>query len=735
MDKKPDYSFQKPLITKAYDYLIAGERVCLAGTCGSGKTRMAIEIAKKFTSKGFKVLILAHGQVIIRSQWVAAIGESAGEILKNKELSAVYNSSSIIVALPQSLENIPEEIKFDLVIVDEAHERFFEKQVQTIIDKVGYKKILCLTGTPSDFLKDKSWKVVGIAFEDLVKHGVATPPETTLAIGDFDHKIKSYNKSMNIKSDIQFSGSCTKTSMDKVLGSCAEYLGYKEGSVWGEVIDGLGKTMIACHSQQLATHVHNYFESCGIKSLISISDFGDGDEIEIFKSDKSFNVLVVVRRGVLGFDYPELCNVIDMTYSMNAKVIFQLLSRVTRRGGSNKKMFLKLSSEDTNWAIAWVMSYVVALWTKKWFFKPINSKSSKVPVKREFVEALGFSGGGGSSKVRSPTVPKLPTFKEVTEEMDNLTVMGRASFNGVCSAVYGSRRLRNLQDSLEEASQYSSLLDLSKNGGTLYSWFYENGYKEELHNILPPARRLRELKTSMKEASKYDSLAAFKKGDLSLCRWFYDSGHKNELHNILPPRNAATLKEQLKTAKKYKSLRDLSKNNPQLNAWFYVTKSRKEALHKIHKPARVFKERTLESALEEVRKYKSLAELGKKNKALCSWFRVDKMRYSELCKMHPPKGARRTLESALIECAKYRSFADLNKNSPYLKRWFYDRGYREDLYKIHPKCKHTLKSALEDAAKHDNLKSFKAHNRASVNWLYINGYRELLHKTHPPWKR
>src|SRR6185369_11708445 len=103
-----------------------------------------------------RVLILTHGTKILRSQYCE-------ELNKIKDLNFTYQlvdsyakmtQEQVIVAIPQTIRD--KYIgKFNLIIVDEAHQFYFAEMVQAIIKDLKSPKQLLLTGTPSEFILKK----------------------------------------------------------------------------------------------------------------------------------------------------------------------------------------------------------------------------------------------------------------------------------------------------------------------------------------------------------------------------------------------------------------------------------------------------------------------------------------------------------------------------------------------------------------------------------------------------
>ncbi len=84
---------------------------------------------------GAKVLVLTHGQTILRGQYHdSLIEEQPGfkycEISSGRDFVRKYGNYDVFVTLPQTLRGlIPSLPHFDLLVVDEAHHFYFADHV------------------------------------------------------------------------------------------------------------------------------------------------------------------------------------------------------------------------------------------------------------------------------------------------------------------------------------------------------------------------------------------------------------------------------------------------------------------------------------------------------------------------------------------------------------------------------------------------------------------------------
>lgn len=470
---KKDYSYQKPLINNVYKHLKNKENVVLAACPGAGKTNMAIEIMDRFLKenpKG-KVVVLSHCQTILRSQWLEFLEKSNTEhsfnsLIGGAQVDASYDSASISITLPTSLMNAKNGIKkADLLIIDEAHHYYLQTMVQKIIKEMRPKSQLLLTGTPSIYVGKKEFNMTGISVEELLKYGTITDPFIELVESAYEYKYADYLESDDLPAS-KLGRRRTIQTMDKILPQIITKLqnNYKEDpentkwannvNSWEYLTKKLKKTMIVCQTVLQAEVVRDYLESKNINCIISVSEDSKhhhnqtaqkGSDwaiksIHKFKEDENYNVLIVVKRGVLGFNYEDLMNVIDLTGSLNANRIFQLLCRVLRVSELNpkeKKIFIKVTTKEMAFVNYFVMSFVVALGLKEYYYsyKTNYRTHNAVPVNPEFIRLIKTIIVGDKKQVL-PDLPKVLTFKDLVSVDGDIKPLAYTSFNEVLKRAY-----------------------------------------------------------------------------------------------------------------------------------------------------------------------------------------------------------------------------------------------------------------------------------------------------------
>lgn len=373
--------YQAVALDKINKVLTTKNDVVLAASPSSGKTIMALKFIQNTTGK---VLILTHGQNQLKDMWAAEI---------DKHLSK-EDKKRVIYGLPQSLKNkdIP---KVNFVIVDEAHEFTFASMVKAILEKNKHAKRLYLTGTPSPFI-EKGYDVVVVPAMELIQKGFISD----LYVALFSTTAKIRNTDRNELDDVTEKGAkkleaTVNKDLDNLLEAMTRRLkaqGFikkrplvaRAMTKWDITTGILEKTMIACTSIKQAAKVEAYFKSkkIGVVSSNSVND-PDSENIKRFQEDKSIKVLVVVDRAILGFNMPDLVNVVDMTCSLNINRIYQLYARVMRKNDKHpNKYFFKLNSRDESEITKFFMTAALCL-TREDFISKYNGKnlsSFSIPV-------------------------------------------------------------------------------------------------------------------------------------------------------------------------------------------------------------------------------------------------------------------------------------------------------------------------------------------------------------------
>lgn len=404
------FPYQEIAVTAAEQHFNSGlNHFVLAASPSSGKTRMSLAFVQR--NKG-QFLIITHGQNVLKDMW-------------QEEINALSKSDRgrVTYGIPQGLRK-KDLKKFDYIIIDEAHEFTFAAMVQDILKVNPQAKIMYLTGTPSKFIA-KKYHVHVIPAIDLIKGGYVSDLyiglfSTTANIKDRDRNKDldlTVTSSKKLESSVDDDMNELLTQMVKRLKSAGfikkSYVASNVAKSFPDIFGKLHKTMIACASIRQAEKVHHFLNNTGVNATLSNS-VNDPESVNIigdngFLKNPDIKVLVVVDRGILGFNMPELVNVVDMTGSHNINRIYQLYARVMRKNNAYPdKFFFKLAQVDEKDVTKWYMSAAVCLLFGE-FISKYNGKNldeMSIPVKVSVKRGTRVSGTGKLRSKRSFNVPK-----------------------------------------------------------------------------------------------------------------------------------------------------------------------------------------------------------------------------------------------------------------------------------------------------------------------------------------
>jgi len=316
-----DDIFQKMLDQK---YLAA----ILAACPGSGKTTISQMVISKYIKMFPKarIMVLTEGQSVLTNQYLSEL--ESPNVPIDFTYGPLGSDVQVEVGIPQGIKKCKHNY-YDLVIFDEAHNYYLEQMVQGIVKDFKFKHKLLMTGSPTKYnkhnqevewdffspIKKKPYGIYYIAAEDLMDRGI------------FNHVNMDVARVPNRKDPIN--------AIDNVMVH-ARNQAYC-----------LNKMMIACPNIAFAKKIANRLETI-YKRKVSLSTSKndvEGKEIEKFKRGET-NTLIVVGRGILGFNDKMMTTLVDMRSSNNLDASYQLFARVLRvHPDKVSKAYIRLSDD------------------------------------------------------------------------------------------------------------------------------------------------------------------------------------------------------------------------------------------------------------------------------------------------------------------------------------------------------------------------------------------------------
>lgn len=586
---KPDYSFQTKLVSQCLEHLRnhPSGGVVLASAPGAGKTEMSIEVIERWVEENKKkVLVLTHGQTVLRSQYFNRLQRKERNfsfgMLNSKNPTS---EDSVQVSLPHHFTD-RDAGGYGLIVVDEAHHFFSAPMVQKILKANPEAKLLMLTGTPSPFVALKRFPLVSFTASELLEHGVITDPFIELVKTKLPFTLKSFNAQDNLTEDTEFSSAQVNKSLDSALSQLLNTLttrlkGVRHPERYLKKLSGkkmkkalsefdFGKTMVICHRQSQARDVVSYFEAKGVSALLSVSDDDLGStNVERFRTD-STKVLVVVNRATLGFDLPSLRNIIDLSMTHNPDRIFQALCRVVRRGlNGEKKTFIKVTTEGLAELTYLVMSFVVSLSLPEIFLSFDGDwKKRRVMVKKSFAQAMHRTTHRKTKKSKWASLLPLPTLIDLKADLEGLaSLYAYTTFSDVRSRLPGHKVVHNFwtkERCIQEAKRHRTLSSFRIKAAGAYDAALSAGWWEEIREAFWPGAHVNRSKWTKEEcaeeAKKYISRVEFQKGSKGAYQRAINMRWLDEIcsHMQSPIRGSGywTKERVIEEARKYKTRGD-----------------------------------------------------------------------------------------------------------------------------------------------------------------------------------
>lgn len=578
-------NYQSKIITDIKSDINAGVKYIVMAMCpNAGKTFTSIKLIEQLLDEGKckRVLILAHATTVLRSQYYESLVDESptftyGEITPDNRNS----QAQVVVAIPNGLADL-DLTGIDAVIVDEAHEHYLAPSVQKLLNKLNPKFTLLLTGTPSKFIlentkKPGQYKIHMVAMSDIPKEHMAEA-HVFVCASKYDIKEEDYNVNEEVQGAYKFNKQDTEGTIDMFLEQMLKFLKMTDintlDNLFPMAFSRLQKTMIACKSQQQAKQVHSYLTKKGVKSLVSTEETDKNSEnIKTFTEDQSIKVLVVVNRGILGFNLPSLVNVVDMSGTRNLDRMYQLFSRITRTHESTKtKRYFKIAPakevEYTQYVTSAMLSLIhrdnISIYNGKNFKTDIP-----ILVKRTERKSKGEKKGKSKGKTTQALhefegIDVIDVFTKVYSNLDKeLQVYARTSLGEVRNYLGKGIRLPNgywtLENCKKEALKYHGRNQWQNGNPSSYHTAKKNAWIDECCLHMKVQSRDLTFDMCRKSAKKYESRSEWLKNDQSAYAKANSRGWLDKccLHMGVA-RNKRKSIRCIETGIQYKSIREAS---------------------------------------------------------------------------------------------------------------------------------------------------------------------------------
>lgn len=324
----------------------------LAACPGSGKTTISHKIINQYIElhPNAKIIVLTEGQNVLKNQYLEEL--RSPNIKINFSYGAFGSNAQVQVGIPQSIKNLKWD-SVDLLIVDEAHKFYFANTVRSIIQSLKPRHQVLMTGSPTRYNthnqnNGKKYGIYYISASDLMDLGVFSAVDMDVC------RVMSSNIAESINLVLK------KAIANK---------------------DSLNKIMMACSSIKEAKAVAWYMRKIGRNPSLSTSENdSDNQGIEDFKSGKT-DVLIVVNKGILGFNDSNITLLIDLRSSSNIDTSYQLFARVLRVHPKKvRKAYYRIGKNGFDYNKQVIILHKMKSLIDRDIFKGYNGKNLKVEV-------------------------------------------------------------------------------------------------------------------------------------------------------------------------------------------------------------------------------------------------------------------------------------------------------------------------------------------------------------------
>lgn len=299
------YGYQVNAAKVAFKNLLSPRYIAsvLAACPGAGKTTISHHVINKYIAQfpKAKIVVLTEGQKILKEQYLDEL--RAAHIPLNFTYGEFGSAAQVQVGIPQSILKLDWN-EIDLLVVDEAHHFYFADLVQGIISTFKPKHTLLMTGSPTEFnlYNERHDKKFGIHY---------IPADFLQKLGVFSKIVLDVVRVADKANPVEVTHSALQTA--RTNG------------------DDLSKIMVACPTIEFAMKVAGVLTSFGYIPALSTSENDqDNEEIKKFKKGEA-NALIVVGKGILGFNDGNMTTMFDFKSSENLDGAYQLFARMLRR--------------------------------------------------------------------------------------------------------------------------------------------------------------------------------------------------------------------------------------------------------------------------------------------------------------------------------------------------------------------------------------------------------------------
>jgi len=280
-----------------------------------------------------------------------------------------------------------------------------------------------LTGSPSRFIaKEDKFIFKFVPVMELYDLGQVTNVKMEVVTSSYDFKQTDYTSTYgNLKPEVEMSDKDSNTALMNV---CKEMIKKLKNPIKGlhninrlsknlfSVFGELQKTIIFCHSLKQADSFYKSLSSFkGLKGKVLVShseNDKDSKLFEDFRTMDEYKVLIAVDRGRLGFNIPELFNVVDFTMTQSLDMIHKMYGRLLRLSKTDKqKIYYKVATKNSAPYFVDLMTAMLCLTNMEWYSKYNGKNMGGILIPKVVQKKNRNSVSGTQTKKSKTTKPSI----------------------------------------------------------------------------------------------------------------------------------------------------------------------------------------------------------------------------------------------------------------------------------------------------------------------------------------
>jgi hypothetical protein len=235
----------------------------------------------------------------------------------------------------------------------------------------------------------------------------------------------------------------------------------------------------------------------GLKDMVLLShseNDKDSEYFEQFRTDNQYKVLVAVDRGKLGYNLPDLFNVVDFTMTQSLDMILQMMGRILRLSKEkNQKIYFKVASKNTAGYFVDLMTAALCLFKMEWYSKFNGKNMGGIMIPKIKTNRPKTNGKSTSSNKKKQT-QRITTLEELGipldlnlfnqsilySQGDKFSTVAWTTLDDVRREFFGLQKQWTEDEIREEALKYKTVGDFLNYAGNAYQASRKRGIFEEV---------------------------------------------------------------------------------------------------------------------------------------------------------------------------------------------------------------------------------------------------------------